>query len=182
MSTVAPFENGKPDIEDYDYIYGCFLEEEVLDDEDDRHNKSKNHESDEGGRGGSGENGGSTPEEKPKKKFHTLNKKSSKKEKTENLPGKLYRLVKQSYGRGGGGGPCMERWFFYNDTKDFRMIVTGYFGAMSELRANDHTNMWREMPTGFVIAELVVPPLSTLAYIEGSVRDGCDLRFHALPV
>lgn len=191
VNKVAPFENGRPSIEEYDYIYGCFLEEDVSsDDENDEVDDDKH----------TGKNTTTTKKKKGKKNRKKskhfildnsflkslLTPKNVSTEAKKSLPGKLYRLVKESCGTGASGGSSgrglpFQRWFFYNDTKDLKMVVTGYFGASSELRANDNTNMWREMPTGFVIAELVIPPLSTLGFIEGSVRDGYDLRFHAFP-
>lgn len=135
---VAPFENGKPNVE-YDEKFGCFREEEPDSDTDEDDEKKKT------------------------KKQH----KDSKKQ----LPGKLYRLVNNS----------THKWYFYNDTKNYNMVVTGYFGPMNELTAKGKTRMWREMPSGLIIAELVIEPLETEAYIEGLVTDGFDLRFKALP-
>lgn len=100
-------------------------------------------------------------------------KKKSKKKKDnkKQLPGKLYRLVNNSN----------HKWYFYNDTKNYNMVVTGYFGPMNELTAKGKTRMWREMPSGLIIAELVIEPLETEPYVEGIVSDGFDLRFKALP-
>lgn len=166
LSMVAPFENGKPALEEYDDIYGCFLEEEVSSDSDvDRTNAE---------------------ERKSRKKKSRIKslfpfKRSEEKNETKSLPGKLYRLVWRKWG-GGGGNPSSERWFFYNDTTDYKMVVSGCFGAKNEFRANKNTKMWREVPTGLIIAELEIPPLSTLAYIEGVIQNGFDLHFHAIPV
>lgn len=165
LSMVAPFENGKPALEEYDDIYGCFLEEEVSSDGDvdpanveDEKNRKK----------------------KSKKKTLFQVKRSEDKDERKCLPGKLYRLVWRK--REGGGTPSSERWFFYNDTKEYNMVVSGCFGAMNELHANKNTKMWREIPTGLIIAELEIPPLCTAAYIEGVVHNGFDLHFHALPL
>lgn len=98
--------------------------------------------------------------------------KNKKKSNHVSPPGKLFRLVHHD----------KRTWYFYNDTSEFNMVVTGYFGAMNHLKVRGPTRMWREVPSGLVIAELVVPPLQTEAYVEGLVNDGFDLRFKALPV
>ncbi|CAD2215168.1 calpain-like cysteine peptidase [Angomonas deanei] len=87
-------------------------------------------------------------------------------------PGFLYRLVNHSQGR----------WYFYNDTKDYVMVVTGYFGPKSLMTCLPPAKMWREMPSGLVLMELVVEPLKTVPMLEGEPKDGFDLRFNAVPV
>ncbi|KAF8280555.1 hypothetical protein TcYC6_0001730 [Trypanosoma cruzi] len=49
------------------------------------------------------------------------------------------------------------------------------------IKALGKAKMWREMPSGLLIVELVVEPLRTEPYLEGVVTDGFDLRFRALP-
>lgn len=139
--SVAPFENGGPEMDKYDEIYGCFREEEEVSDLDD------------------------DPETRRKKRIERRKRNAKIK------PGKLYRLVQKD----------SKTWYFYNDTKEYNMVVTGYFGPMNELTAEGKTRMWREMPSGLVIAELVVEPLDTLPFVRGNVSDGFDLRFKALP-
>lgn len=144
--SVAPFEHGEPEVEEYDEIYGCFREEEV-----------------------SPENSDSDDDRSPKERSRRRKERERKNKKIK--PGKLYRLVQRD----------TRKWYFYNDTKDYNMVVTGYFGPMNELISQGKTRMWREMPSGLIIAELVVEPLQTEAYIEGTAADGFDLRFKALP-
>ncbi|RNE96913.1 calpain-like cysteine peptidase [Trypanosoma conorhini] len=86
-------------------------------------------------------------------------------------PGLLYRIVDRS----------RRRWSFYNDTTEYNMAVTGHFGPRNVIKALGKAKMWREMPGGLLIVELVVPPLQTEPYLEGLVTDGFDLRFRALP-
>eukprot|EP00796_Vickermania_ingenoplastis_P011749 gene11749-8079_t len=198
---VAPFENGKPDVE-YQEIYGCFREEEVTSSDDDDEDLSR--------------------EERRKREKRRQKERKERREKNKKaLPGKLYRLVQvdendcvedSNNGRrsssaaasrhsqhdgddasrsrelnatSGSPHPSRphppQRWYFYNDTLDYNMAVTGYFGPMNELTANGKTRMWREMPSGLIIAELIIEPLETEAYMEGRIVDGFDLRFKALP-
>ncbi|KEG08698.1 calpain-like cysteine peptidase [Trypanosoma grayi] len=84
-------------------------------------------------------------------------------------PGLLYRIVMRE----------KRQWYFYNDTKTYNMVITGYFGALNIIKALGKAKMWREMPSGLLIVELVVPPLQTEPYLEGIVTDGFDLRFRA---
>ncbi|EAN84517.1 putative calpain-like cysteine peptidase [Trypanosoma cruzi] len=86
-------------------------------------------------------------------------------------PGLLYRIVDRS----------KRQWTFYNDAKEYNMVITGYFGPLNIIKALGKAKMWREMPSGLLIVELVVEPLRTEPYLEGVVTDGFDLRFRALP-
>ncbi|EPY33831.1 calpain-like cysteine peptidase [Strigomonas culicis] len=87
-------------------------------------------------------------------------------------PGYLFRLVDRQ----------QSRWYFYNDTKDYVMVVNGYFGARNTMRALQPARMWRELPSGLLLMEVVVEPLQTAGFLEGDINDGFDLRFRAVPV
>ncbi|ORC88950.1 calpain-like cysteine peptidase [Trypanosoma theileri] len=87
-------------------------------------------------------------------------------------PGLLYRIVDRT----------KREWYFYNDTREYNMIVTGYFGPYNVIKALGKAKMWREMPSGLLIVELTIAPLKTEPFLEGLVTDGFDLRFRAIPI
>ncbi|KAH9601139.1 protein of unknown function DUF1935 [Trypanosoma melophagium] len=86
--------------------------------------------------------------------------------------GLLYRIVDRT----------KRQWYFYNDTREYNMVITGYFGAFNVIKALGKAKMWREMPTGLLIVELTVAPLQTEPFLEGAVTDGFDLRFRAIAI
>lgn len=83
--------------------------------------------------------------------YPCFNALSNKKGLQDELPGHLFRLVNNS----------LHQWFYYNDTKHCHMIVTGYFGPQSQIKALGKARMFREMPSTLLIVELIIPPLTT---------------------
>lgn len=106
------------------------------------------------------------------KEAHQSSEDAKKRLSVASPPGYLFRLVDRQ----------KNRWYFYNDTKDYVMVVNGYFGPRTSMRVLKPARMWREMPSGLLLMEVVVEPLQTAGFLEGEVYDGFDLRFRAVPV
>ncbi|ORC86291.1 calpain-like cysteine peptidase [Trypanosoma theileri] len=85
--------------------------------------------------------------------------------------GLLFRIINEK----------KKQWAFYNDTKDYNMIVQLYFGRDSKVRPLGKTKMETDSSTGDLKCELNVPPLKTEVFIEGS-PNGYRLKLDADPI
>ncbi|RNF20123.1 calpain [Trypanosoma conorhini] len=83
--------------------------------------------------------------------------------------GLLYRIAKD------------DVWLFYNDTRNYEMHVEFTFGRTSLIRALGNTKVKQVEESGEYVAEAVVYPTETVAYVKGSIA-GFKSKIKALPL
>lgn len=71
-------------------------------------------------------------------------------------------------------------WAFYNDSKDYRMIVHATFGSRSEIRALGNTRIDQQADGRYTV-EVTVEPTETEMFIEGDVN-GFNMVYNAEPI
>lgn len=89
--------------------------------------------------------------------------------------------------------PCFEdgrlfkvvngnKWFFYNDTQDYKMTVTAVFGAGSEVvPLAEDTKMTRHDDSGACTAVLSILPLETKGMVKVKTANGFNVNFSGVP-
>ncbi|AAZ12471.1 calpain-like cysteine peptidase, putative [Trypanosoma equiperdum] len=89
----------------------------------------------------------------------------------ENGNGLLFRIVNDEE----------KKWAFYNDTKDYNMVVKVAFGKDSTVQPLGNTKMEKDTATGEFKCEVKIAPLATEMFIEG-VPNGYKISYEADPI
>ncbi|KAH9597936.1 protein of unknown function DUF1935 [Trypanosoma melophagium] len=89
----------------------------------------------------------------------------------DNGNGLLFRIVNEA----------KKQWAFYNDTKDYNMVVKLAFGKDSSVKPLGKTKMETDPSTGEFKCELHVAPLETEMFIDGT-PNGYKINFEANPI
>ncbi|RNF25678.1 calpain-like cysteine peptidase [Trypanosoma conorhini] len=89
----------------------------------------------------------------------------------DNGNGLLFRLVNDE----------KKQWAFYNDTKEYNMVVKAAFGKDSKVEPLGSTKMEKDEETGEFKCEVQVAPLATELFVGGE-PNGYKLNFEANPI
>lgn len=74
-----------------------------------------------------------------------------------------------------------KKWYFYNDTQDYKMSIVGEFGAGSQIEGCGTASVTPKGSDGACIVRLTVLPLETLPFIKAKVVNGMNCKYSGDP-